>query len=97
MLAMPQMRPAKTVPQGDNLIEVTYEGNPSPRELLENIVIQAQAAIKGLQTGVVKEAVLEGYSEEEINRMTKAEVDKLKRAAEDAKKGQAWNEMQAFW
>lgn len=97
MLAMPQMRPAKSVPQGDDLVEVTYEGSASPRELLENIVIQAQAALKGLQTGALDAGVLEGLSEEGMNMMTKAEVDKIKKDTEDRQRGEAWNAMQAFW
>lgn len=51
MMAMPQMRPAASRPLEDEpgQVEVTYEGAPSPRELLENIVIQAHAALKGLK------------------------------------------------
>lgn len=50
---MPQMRPVQRVPVlGEpGHVEVTYEGAPSPRELLENIVIQAHAALKGLKAG----------------------------------------------
>jgi len=33
---------------------VTYEGAPSPRELLESCVIQAQAALKGLKATSAK-------------------------------------------
>ena len=55
MLAMPQMRPAKSeivtdgILQGNNQVFVTYEGTSSLRELLENCSIQAQAALRGLQ------------------------------------------------
>lgn len=50
MLAMPQMRAMKTEPGlAPGTIDITYEGAPSPRELLENVVIQATAALKGLQ------------------------------------------------
>jgi hypothetical protein len=85
------------VPQGDDLVEVTYEGSASPRELLENIVIQAQAALKGLQTSALDAGVLEGLSEEDMKMMTKAEVDKIKKDTEDRQRGEAWNAMQAFW
>lgn len=51
MLAMPQMRAVKAVPgPDDDTVEVTYEGAPSPRELLETVVIQATAALKGLSS-----------------------------------------------
>ena len=53
MLAMPSMRPVRKTPvdgaAGDEQqLEIVYEGSPSPRELLESCVIQAQAALKGL-------------------------------------------------
>ncbi|WVO14986.1 hypothetical protein L204_102629 [Cryptococcus depauperatus] len=51
MLGMPQMRPVRTRPlegSEDSLV-VTYEGAPSPRELLEFVAIQAQAALRGLR------------------------------------------------
>jgi hypothetical protein len=49
MLAMPQMRPMATEPgpQADSVL-VTYECRPSPRELLETLVIQAAATLRGL-------------------------------------------------
>ena len=56
MLAMPQMRPMMTEPGPDeNTVTVTYEGRPSPRELLETIVIQATSALKGLSATAVPE------------------------------------------
>lgn len=53
MMAMPQMRPVHraSVPGQPGQVEVTYEGAASPRELLESIVIQAHAALKGLKAG----------------------------------------------
>ncbi|WWC92891.1 uncharacterized protein L201_007853 [Kwoniella dendrophila CBS 6074] len=52
MLAMPQMRPISMVPCPDDKqsVTVTYEGSSSPRELLENCVIQASAALKSLRS-----------------------------------------------
>lgn len=62
MLAMPQMRPTRIEPGPDaNTHYVTYEGNPSPREMLEMIVIQATAALKGLSaTSVSRNPALQG-------------------------------------
>ncbi|EIW71417.1 hypothetical protein TREMEDRAFT_27247 [Tremella mesenterica DSM 1558] len=55
MLAMPCMvpvrsQPVATGPGEEQQIEVVYEGSPSPRELLENCVIQAQSALKGIDS-----------------------------------------------
>jgi hypothetical protein len=47
---------------------VTYEGSAGPREILESIVIQAQAAMKGLE-GQVEENKDTDMTEEE-KRMT---------------------------
>lgn len=56
MLAMPQMRPARTEPgPTSDTVTVTYEGSPSPRELLENIVVQATVALKGLSATAAPE------------------------------------------
>jgi len=51
MLAMPQMRISgtKISPDDPTCRVVTYEGSHSPRELLENCVIQAEAAMTGLR------------------------------------------------
>lgn len=57
MMAMPCMvvtsvKPVKKPARGKTSVRertVTYEGSAGPRELLEAIVIQAQAAIKGLE------------------------------------------------
>lgn len=49
MLAMPVMRPTSYAPGPDpGHLSVTYEAGPSPRELLENVVLQANAALKSL-------------------------------------------------
>ncbi|KAG6821257.1 hypothetical protein H0H93_002367 [Arthromyces matolae] len=48
---------------------IVYEGSSSPRELLEAIVIQAQAALKGLEGSKPQEAQ-EGEPTEEQKRMT---------------------------
>ena len=99
MLAMPQMRPAKTVPVADSpdLVEVTYEGSPSPRELLENIVIQAQAALKGLQQGVTKVNVFEGLTEEEMNRLTKEQLEKIQKEQKRKSDDEGNDVLGAFW
>lgn len=56
MLAMPQMRPIRTEPGPDrDSVSVVYEGGPSPRELLESVVIQATSALKGLTATAAKE------------------------------------------
>ncbi|BEJ13516.1 hypothetical protein CspHIS471_0306900 [Cutaneotrichosporon sp. HIS471] len=55
MLAMPSMRPVKIGPGPDSQsVSILYEGSPSPRELLENVVIQATAALKGLSGNTEK-------------------------------------------
>ncbi|KAF8655221.1 hypothetical protein AX16_003128 [Volvariella volvacea WC 439] len=56
---------------------VIYEGSASPRELLENIAIQAQAAMKGLERGKASEAPPEELTEEQ-KRMTTDVKGKVK-------------------
>jgi hypothetical protein len=100
MLAMPQMRisggplsrlepiPASAESKFDPVsITVTYEGAPSPRELLENIVIQAHAAIKGLAQTKIPLAESGATEEQGQRRVTllelqKAENDRVKSAVE---------------
>ncbi|GFZ49786.1 hypothetical protein JCM24511_07189 [Saitozyma sp. JCM 24511] len=91
MLAMPQMRPAKYEPLPDQpgSMSVTYEGSPSPRELLESVVIQAQAALKGLEGTATKDEPAKDSGDESMLRMSAAEVakekaDKLKGRRHDA-------------
>ncbi|KAL4075903.1 hypothetical protein J3A83DRAFT_4089853 [Scleroderma citrinum] len=78
MMAMPIMvvssvksvAPKKTV-DGKSIIReraIIYEGSAGPRELLEAIVIQARAAIKGLEG--IKSAEQEEEMTEEQKRMT---------------------------
>ncbi|OXC68093.1 hypothetical protein AYX13_03304 [Cryptococcus neoformans] len=89
MLGMPQMRPAKSVPSPtiSNSLIVTYEGAPSPRELLENIVLQAKAALKGLEG--IQPAQIEGLmlTEEElrtnIKEMEKKEAERVEKESLD--------------
>lgn len=79
MMAMPIMSVAsikavvsKKPTKGNNGIRertIVYEGSPSPRELLEAIAIQAQAALKGLEGIKVPDAPEEELTEEQ-KRMT---------------------------
>lgn len=58
MLAMPAMRPTSRTPGPDpDSVTVTYCASPSPRELLEGAVIQAEAALKGLSATRVEKQV----------------------------------------
>lgn len=57
-----------------------YEGSSGPRELLEAIAIQAQAALKGLEGTKVQEAPIEELTEEQ-KRMT---VDTKRKSKEPA-------------
>lgn len=58
MMAMPIMVPSSAAPQSSTIprragpVErtVVYEGSSGPRELMEAIVIQATAAVKGLKS-----------------------------------------------
>lgn len=62
---------------------IMYEGSSGPRELLESIVIQAQAAIKGLEG--MKPAETEGQDgemTESEKRMTASEKGKQKELAD---------------
>ncbi|KIR36597.1 ubiquitin-conjugating enzyme family protein [Cryptococcus deuterogattii MMRL2647] len=89
MLGMPQMRQAKSVlsPTVPNSLIITYEGAPSPRELLENVVLQAKAALKGLEG--VPLAQIEGLelTEEElrtnIKELEKKEAERVERESLD--------------
>lgn len=79
MLAMPQMRPAKSElsKNSPGSLDITYEGAPSPRELLENCVIQATAALKGLEATKHRsddDAI--GADEEEEMLLSKEEVER---------------------
>lgn len=58
---------------------LTYEGSSGPRELLESIFIQAQAALKGLESSIPPEAAIAEMTEEE-KRMTSGDKGKAKAA-----------------
>ncbi|KAH9833805.1 ubiquitin conjugating enzyme family protein [Rhodofomes roseus] len=86
MMAMPIMVvtsvktvPSKRSPRGSPRVRertTIYEGSSGPRELLEAIVIQAQAAVKGLEGPKLNEPVAEMTEEEK--RMTSDEKGKAK-------------------
>ncbi|OCH94539.1 ubiquitin conjugating enzyme family protein [Obba rivulosa] len=92
MMAMPIMvvasvkslSPKKGSPRGSPAIRertIIYEGSSGPRELLEAIVIQAHAAVKGLESAKPAEVPPEEMTEEQ-KRMTND--DKGKARAFDA-------------
>ncbi|KAF9780320.1 ubiquitin conjugating enzyme family protein [Thelephora terrestris] len=58
---------------------LTYEGSSGPRELLESIFIQAQAALKGLEASITPETAVVEATEEE-KRMTSEDKGKAKAA-----------------
>ena len=96
MLAMPRMRTAKVRPDPSssglqNI--VTYEGAPSPRELLENIVIQAQAALRGLSAG---EKPKSENGEDGVEPNQSEDKDDKKDNVDTAQKGAA-AELRSFW
>ncbi|EMD40382.1 hypothetical protein CERSUDRAFT_110990 [Gelatoporia subvermispora B] len=93
MMAMPIMvvssikpiSPKKGSPRGSPAIRertIIYEGSSGPRELLEAIVIQAQAAVKGLESTKAPEVPPDEMTEEQ-KRMTIDDKGKA-RAAEAA-------------
>ncbi|PPQ84259.1 hypothetical protein CVT25_011906 [Psilocybe cyanescens] len=84
MMAMPIMVVAsvKSVVAKNNQARertIVYEGSSGPRELLEGIAIQAQAALKGLEGNKVAESLPEELTEEQ-KRMT---VDTKEKAEEE--------------
>jgi len=84
-MAMPIMVVAsvKSLVAKNNAIRertIIYEGSSGPRELLEGIAIQAQAAIKGLEGNKVTENVSEELTEEQ-KRMT---IDTKSKAEDEA-------------
>jgi hypothetical protein len=106
-MAMPQMRPTKVEPfltttkveadvtEGYQQVLVTYEGSPSPRELLENCVIQAQAALKGLKSTAVKPK--ETHDNEEGLQMSAVLVAAEKELKETLQKNDANFQLADFW
>ncbi|TYJ53196.1 hypothetical protein B9479_006174 [Cryptococcus floricola] len=99
MLGMPSMRPARSVqtPNDPTSSTITYEGAPSPRELLENVVIQAQAALRGLQgvQSADEEEKDRKLTEEEL-RASKAEVDRLAQKRVEQEKNDENSVLKAF-
>ena len=85
MMAMPIMVVAsvKAVTAKNNQIRertIVYEGSSSPRELLEGIAMQAQAALKGLEGNKIPDALPEELTEEQ-KRMTVEMRDKVEEQA----------------
>lgn len=75
MMAMPIMvvGSVKAVNAKNNQIRertIIYEGSSSPRELLEGIAIQAQAAVKGPEGNKLAESQITEELTEELKRMT---------------------------
>ena len=80
-MAMPIMvvGSVKAVTAKNNQIRertIVYEGSSSPRELLEGIAMQAQAALKGLEGNKIPDAIPEELTEEQ-KRMTVEMRDKV--------------------
>nr|XP_019009265.1 uncharacterized protein I206_05913 [Kwoniella pini CBS 10737]OCF48046.1 hypothetical protein I206_05913 [Kwoniella pini CBS 10737] len=98
MLAMPQMRPVSIAPCPDSpgFITVTYEGSSSPRELLENCVIQAQAALKGLQAVSDISKPKEIDMTEEEKRLSRAEVARREREQKEGERLDANAQLRTF-
>ena len=85
MMAMPIMVVAsvKAVTAKNNQIRertIVYEGSSSPRELLEGIAMQAQAALKGLEGNKIPDAPPEELTEEQ-KRMTVEMRDRVEEQA----------------
>lgn len=83
-MAMPTMVRLSSVPRENNPSEhtVVYEGSAGPRELMENLVIQAGAAKKGFNsTSTKKQTKEEAAAEmtEEMKRMGESEREELRR------------------
>ena len=105
MLAMPQMRAVKAELDEKNPTckIVTYEGASSPRELLENCVIQAKAALKSLQqppksSSTQKEQLNEKRELLEALKRTKEEQIKVfKTEAEKQASEQDKELLRVFW
>lgn len=103
MMAMPIMVPvlvkSTTTRKGGNNRTarertVIYEGSSGPRELLEAIVLQAQAALKGLERTKANLAVTAEMTEEQ-KRITNDEKGKAK-APEPAQTLEN-QKLQMFW
>jgi hypothetical protein len=82
-MAMPTMVRVSSVPREANKSErtVLYEGSAGPRELMENLVIQAGAAKKGFESTSTRKKTkeeLELEMTEEMKRMSEAERDEMR-------------------
>lgn len=102
MLAMPQMRAVKAVPSAEDAstVEVTYEGAPSPRELLETVVIQATAALKGLSSTAAPEESDDESDEQDILQLSAAEAQKREEKQKQTSRCAAGTQnavLTAFW
>jgi hypothetical protein len=99
MLAMPQMRSTKTEPLPNELghVSVTYEGAPSPRELLELVVVQAQAALRGLDATAAKEEEENAEDAEETLRLSTKEAAKRETARMAKLKEDDNVQLRKFW
>ena len=98
MLAMPQMRPVSSVQSSADpkQLVVTYEGASSPRELLESCVIQAQAALKGLEATAFKEHFGQGETEEELQMSTERILEQQREQVE-ARRTDENTQLKEFW
>jgi hydrogenase maturation factor len=103
MLAMPQMRSTSIKPSPNDPYSriVTYEGSASPRELLENCVIQAGAALIGLNA-VEKVSQQEAKTwkqktKEEKARMTLSEAAKHEAEVQAEKDKDEDVQLRVFW
>jgi hypothetical protein len=105
MLAMPSMRPVKAEVDEKNQTckIVTYEGASSPRELLENCVIQATAALKSLQeppksASTVKEQMAEKKKlMEELRRTKEEQGEAMKVEVDQQASNQDKELLRVFW
>jgi hypothetical protein len=103
MLAMPQMRPVKSEvdPKDPSCRIVTYEGASSPRELLENCVIQAKAALKSLNetrtSGLCEGDQQEKQRQEALQRTKEEQEEALKAEAEWDDTNAEDDQLKAFW
>ncbi|WWC95452.1 hypothetical protein V866_002316 [Kwoniella sp. B9012] len=99
MLAMPQMRPisSEPLPRDPRSVTVTYEGASSPRELLENCVIQAQAALKGLKSvdNISKSSEDVMMTEEDL-RISKAELARREREKKQEERQDSNYQLRSF-
>lgn len=99
---MPQMRPVKSEvdPKDPSCRIVTYEGASSPRELLENCVIQARAALKSLEG--IEEEGNDGSREEKrrqeaLCRTREEQEEAMKAEVQWTETSAEAQELKGFW